>query len=397
MSLRGKAAIVGCGETPVDRLGRRPGEPRKSTAEYLAWAARLALEDAGLTKKDFDGQGLAAIYTANHSQPFWPEEAAGILGITPGVLLGGGNGGASAVSLLGQAAAIVNSGLADLVLCVAAAAPFGEPGRSRAEPADTRDFEMPFGVMGPNCKISLVMSRYMHESGMTPDHFGKIAVTARYHATLNPNAYLRKPLTLEEYKSSRLVSDPIRLYDCVMPANGGKAYIIASPERAKRLRKPPVYLLGWGERHNPSAGPRFRANPLITGITDAGRAAFEMAGVSHKEIDFVGLYDDYVPVIMLQIEDLGFCAKNDREFFARTDFDFKGELPIQTGGGMINCGQPSTAGGMLHVIEAVRQLRGECGARQVSDARIGLVTGLGAVNYGKNFGCTAAAILGREV
>ncbi|MBI2986708.1 MAG: thiolase family protein [Deltaproteobacteria bacterium] len=311
MSLRAKTAIVGCGETPVDRLGGKPGEPRKITSEYLAWAARLALEDAGLTKKDLDGQGLAAIYTTNHSQPFWPEEAAGILGISPAVSLGGGNGGASAVSLLGHAAAIINAGLVNLVLCVAAAAPFSEHGRSRMEPADTRDFEMPFGVMGPNCKISFVMSRYMYESGMTVDHFGKIAVTARYHATLNPNAYLRKPLTLEEYKKSRLISDPIRLYDCVMPANGGKAYIIASPERAKTLRKPPVYLLGWGERNNASAGPRFHANPLITGIRESGSAAFDMADVSHRDIAFLGLYDDYIPIIMLQIEDLGFCEKNE--------------------------------------------------------------------------------------
>jgi acetyl-CoA acetyltransferase len=397
MGLKGRAAIVGCGETPVDRLGGKPGEPRKITSEYLAWAVRLALEDAGLTKKDLHGQGLAAIYTTNHSQPFWPEEVAGILGISPSVSLAGGNGGASAVSLLGQAAAMVNAGLVDLVLCVAAAAPFSERGRDRAEPADTRDFEMPFGVMGPNCKISFVMSRYMHESGMTVEHFAKIAVTARTHATLNPNAYLRKPLTLEEYKNGRLISDPIRLYDCVMPANGGKAYIIASPERARTLRKPPVYLLGWGECNNASAGPRFHANPLITGIRESGRAAFDMAGVSHGDIDFLGLYDDYVPIIMLQIEDLGFCKKNDRAFFEKTDFTIRGDLPIQTGGGMINCGQPSTTGGMLHVIEAVRQLRGEGGARQVADAKVGLVTGLGAVNYGKNFGCTAAAILGKEV
>ncbi len=396
MSLKGKAAIVGYGETPVDRLGRKPGEPRKITSEYLAWAVRLALEDAGLTKKDLDGQGLAAIYTTNHSQPFWPEEAAAILGISPAVSLAGGNGGASSVSLLGHAAAMINAGVVDLVLIVSAAAPYGEHGRSRMETADTRDFEMPFGVMGPNCKISFVMSRYMHESGMTADHFGKIAVTGRYHATLNPNAYLRKPLTLEEYKNGRLISDPIRLYDCVLPANGGKAYIIASPGRARTLRKPPVYLLGWGERINPSAGPRYHANPLITGIQECGKDAFKMAGVSHRDIDLLALYDDYVPIIMLQIEDLGFCGKNDREFFARTDFTFKGDLPIQTGGGMINCGQPSTTGGMLHVIEVVRQLRGEGGARQVPNARFGIATGLGAVNYGKNFGCTAAAILGNS-
>ncbi|MBI1992868.1 MAG: thiolase family protein, partial [Deltaproteobacteria bacterium] len=148
-------------------------------------------------------------------------------------------------------------------------------------------------------------------------------------------------------------------------------------------------------RNNASAGPRSHANPLITGIRESGNAAFEMAGVSRGDVDFLGLYDDYVPIIMLQIEDLGFCGKNDRVFFENTDFTFKGDLPIQTGGGMINCGQPSTTGGMLHVIEAVRQLRGDGGARQVPDARIGLVTGLGAVNYGRNFGCTAAAILGK--
>ncbi|MEK7210219.1 MAG: thiolase family protein, partial [Candidatus Binatota bacterium] len=166
--------------------------------------------------------------------------------------------------------------------------------------------------------------------------------------------------------------------------------------RARTLRKPPVYLLGWGERINPSAGPRYHANPLITGIQECGKDAFKMAGVSHRDIDLLALYDDYVPIIMLQIEDLGFCGKNDREFFARNDFTFKGDLPIQTGGGMINCGQPSTTGGMLHVIEVVRQLRGEGGARQVPNARFGIATGLGAVNYGKNFGCTAAAILGNS-
>ena len=396
MSIRGKTAIVGIGETPTDRLGGKPGEPRKSTAEYLAWAARLAIEDAGLTKKDFDGQGLAAIYTTNHSQPFWPEEVAAILGITPGVSLAGGNGGASSVSLLGHAAAAISAGLCDLVLVIAAAAPFSERGGHRGAHGDTRDFEMPFGVMGPNCKISFVMSRYMHESGMTEDHFGKVAVTGRYHASLNPNAYLRKPITLDDYKKSRMISDPIRLYDCVMPANGGKAYIMTSAERAKTMRKPPVYLLGWGECNNASFGPRYRANPLITGITDAGERAFKMSGVAHKDIRCLNLYDDYIPVVMIQIEDLGFCGRNDKAFFEKTDFTFKGDLPIQTSGGMINCGQPSTTGGMLHVIETVRQIRGEGGDRPVPNIKFGVSTGVGAVNYGKNFGCTAAAILGSQ-
>ena len=123
----------------------------------------------------------------------------------------------------------------------------------------------------------------------------------------------------------------------------------------------------------------------------------EMAGIKHGDISFLELYDDYIIVVYLQIEDLGFCAKGDLGFFERTDFTINGQLPIQTGGGMINCGQPSTAGGTIHLIEAVRQLRGEGDQRQVAGAKIGLVTGLGVLPYGKNLGCCAVAVLGTDV
>ena len=396
MSIRGQAAIVGIGETPTDRLGSKPGEPRKSSAGYLAWAMRLALEDAGLKLRDFNGQGLGVTIPTAYPQPFWPEEVAEILGITPGLLLGGSTGGAGAVSLAGQMSAAISSGLIDVALCIGAAAPFSEHFGGGMQPGDMRDFEIPFGTMGPNSKIAMVMRRHMHQYGTTLDHLGRIAVAGRYHASLNPSAYLRKPITIEDYKDSRLVADPVRLLDCVLPANGGKAYIMASPDRAKTLRKPPVYIRGFGERSNPSYGPRAGSDALVMGVTDAGRIAMEMAGVKHGDISFLELYDDYIIVVYLQIEDLGFCAKGDLEFFERTDFTIKGRLPIQTGGGMINCGQPSTAGGTIHVIEAVRQLRGEGGERQVPGARIGLVTGLGVLPYGKNLGCCAVAVFGKE-
>ncbi|MGH7830575.1 MAG: thiolase family protein, partial [Candidatus Binatia bacterium] len=251
-------------------------------------------------------------------------------------------------------------------------------------------------VMGPNSRIAQVMRRHMHEYGTTAEHLGKIAVTARYHAGLNPDAYLRKPITIDDYKNSRLVADPIRLLDCVMPANGGKAFLMASPERARGLSKPPVYVLGFGERDNPHFGSRSRSDALLMGIREAGRGALEMAGVSHRDVNFLELYDDYIVIVLMQIEDLGFCEKGDLAYFERTDFTFKGGLPIQTGGGMINCGQPSTTGGVLHVAEAVRQLRGEGGGRQVPGARIGIVTGLGAVPYGKNLGCNAVGVLGKN-
>jgi acetyl-CoA acetyltransferase len=396
MSIRNKAAIVGIGETPTDRLGSKPGEPRKSSAEYVSWAMRLALEDAGLSLKDFNGQGLGVTIPTAYPQPFWPEEVAEILGITPGFLLGGATGGAGSVSLLGGMAAAINSGLIDVALCVGAAAPFSEHFGGGIQPGDMRDWEIPYGTMGPNSKIAMVMRRHMHEYGTTLDHLGKIAVAGRYHASLNPAAYLRKPITIEDYKNSRLVADPVRLLDCVLPANGGKAYILASPERAKKLRKRPVYLKGFGERSNPSYGARAGSDALIMGVKDAGKVAMEMAGVKHSDIHFLELYDDYIIVVYLQIEDLGFCGKGDLDYFERTDFTFKGQLPIQTGGGMINCGQPSTAGGTLHILEAVRQLRGEGGDRQVPNAKIGLVSGLGVLPYGKNLGCCAVAVLGNE-
>jgi len=395
MSIRGNTAIVGIGETPVDRLGRKPGERRRTMPEYLTWAARLAMEDAGLEKKDFEGQGLAAIYTTNYLQPFWPEEAASLIGFSPGFSVASANGGASAVSALAQAATAIQSGLVDLVLCVAASAAFVEayPG---VEPRDIADFEVPYGLMGANSSIGLVMRRHMHEYGTTLDALGNIAVTARYHATLNPRAYLRKPLTLEEYKTARLIADPVRLLDCVMPANGGKAFIMASAERAKSMKNAPAFLMGFGEQDNPSYGPRSHSNAVMMGIKDAGARAFAMAGVTPSDMDFAQLYDDYVVIVLMQIEDLGFCKKGDVKYFESTDFSYKGELPIQTGGGMINCGQPSTAGGMIHILEAVTQLRGEGGERQVAKAKTGVVTGLGGLPYGKNLGSTAVAILSND-
>src|ERR687896_774747 len=375
MSIRNKAAIVAIGETPTDRLGSKPDEPRKSSAEYISWAMHLALEDAGLVLKDFNGQGLGVTIPTAYPQPFWPEEVAEILGITPGFLLGGATGGAGAVSLLGGMAAAISSGLIDIVLVIGAAAPFSEHFGGGIQPGDMRDWEIPYGTMGPN---------------------GKIAVAGRYHASLNPLAYLRKPITVQDYKESRLVADPVRLLDCVMPANGGRAYIVASPERARTLRKKPVYLKGFGERSNPSYGPRAGSDALVMGVKDAGKVAMDMAGVKHGDINFLQLYDDYIIVVYLQIEDLGFCEKGDIGFYERTDFTFKGQLPIQTGGGMINVGQPSTAGGTLHIIEAVRQLRGEGGERQVANAKTGLVTGLGVLPYGKNLGCCAVAVLATD-
>ena len=166
------------------------------------------MKTPGLSLKDFQGQGLGVTIPTAYPQPFWPEEVAEILGITPGFLLGGATGGAGAVSLLGGMSAAINSGIIDLALVIGAAAPFSEHWGGGIQPGDMRDWEIPYGTMGPNSKIAMVMRRYMHEYGATLDHFGKIAVAGRYHASLNPLAYLRKPITVQDYKESRL--SPIR-------------------------------------------------------------------------------------------------------------------------------------------------------------------------------------------
>jgi acetyl-CoA acetyltransferase len=392
VNLKGKTAIIGVGETRIDRDVQKPGEAKRSSLEYLATAVRLALADAGLTKNQLNGQGLGIIYSATQPQAFWAAEATDILGISPGMLFAGGQGGASSLALLAQASAAIVAGLIDLALIVAADAPVIERS-DHSSPSYVRDFELPFGVMGPNSMIAPIMRRHMHEYRTSLDHFGKIAVAARYHASLNPDAYLRRPITLDDYKNAPAISDPIRLLDCVMPANGGRAFIVASAERARAGNKPPVYLAGIGEFDNSSYGARAKSDPLVTGISDAGRIAMDRAGVGHSDIDFLQLYDDYIVIVLMQIEDLGFCAKGDIGFFDRTDFTIHGGLPIQTGGGMMNCGQPTTAGGMIHLVEAVRQLRGDGGARQVRDAHYGLVTGLGGIPYARNLNCAAAAVL----
>ena len=249
----------------------------------------LALEDAGLKLERLPRPGSRGHHPDCYPQPFWPEEVVEILGITPGFLLGGVCV-SGAVSLLGAMAAAMSSGLIDIALVIGAARRlFRNISAVASSPADMRDWEIPYGTMGPNSKIAMVMRRYMHQYGATLDHFGKIAVAGRYHASLKPAGIpAQTHRQVEGYRESRLVADPVRLLDCVMPANGGRAYILASPKRAKTLQQEkPVYLKGFGERSNPSYGPRAGSDPVIMGVKDAGKVAMEMAGVKHGDINFL--------------------------------------------------------------------------------------------------------------
>tara|TARA_B100000315_G_scaffold247136_1_gene275446 strand:- start:8154 stop:9347 length:1194 start_codon:yes stop_codon:yes gene_type:complete len=397
MSLRGKAAIVGYGETSFTRANVSRGEPRLSYWEYFSLAAELALENAGMSKKDLDNQGLAIVHPEVNHPLFVGVEVAENLGITTRWMITTSHGGSSGLVSLAQAALAVNSGIVDRVLCIAGDAPMTY-GDTMMLTEHRRDYEKPFGVMGPTSLFALVMRRHMHQYGTRPEQTGKIAVTQRDHAVLNPNAIFRKPISMDDYLSSKMIAEPIRMLDTVMRVNGGSAFIVTSAEEARKICPRPVYLLGFGECDNYYHDTKQLGDVTSTGVGQASRDAMTMAGVARGDINFLQPYDDYTIAVLMQIEDIGFCEKGKGgKFVEETDISYKGELPINTGGGQISAGQPGLAGGQVNLIEGIRQLRGEGGERQIDDARLGMITGIGALQYGRNVGFNSVGILGTEV
>jgi acetyl-CoA acetyltransferase len=396
-------AIVGYGRTPYSRA--KPGEPVLTVDEYIAWAADLALQKAGMSKNDFDGQGLGVSHAEVAHTVNWSAATAENLGISPQVLLRGDQGGASAASLLIRAAAMIRAGIVDRVLVVGADTPLNIPSLAPGlplSPERTRgvywDFQGPFGVMGASAQFALVQTRYQHQYALKDEQLGKIAVTNRFHASLHPGAIYRQPFTLDDYMKSRVLSDPIRLLDCVPIVNGGLAYIVTSAETARTLTDRPVYLLGAGEANNYYHGSRALPDITTTGYAVAAPLAMERAGVTHKDIDFLQPYDDYPFIAMMTIEDHGFCRKGEGgRFVEEHDLRFDGDFPMSTDGGQLSGGQPGGAiGGFMPLVEAVTQLRGEAGDRQVRDARIGIACGFGGIPYGRPGRSCISLILGTE-
>jgi acetyl-CoA acetyltransferase len=197
---------------------------------------------------------------------------------------------------------------------------------------------------------------------------------------------------------SRAFSDPVRLLDCVPMVNGGLAYIVASAESAKAITDRPVYLLGCGEVSNYYSGSRTRPDITVTGFVQAAPEAFKMAGVQHKDIDVFEPYDDYPMIVLMQMEDYGFCGKGEGgKFVEERDLTYAGDFPISTDGGQLSGGQPGGAiGGFMPIVEAATQLRREAGARQVKDASVAAVSGFGGIPYARNARSCITLILGSE-
>ena len=361
----------------------------RSAHWFLARALALLVEAAGVPKARIDGLSAASFTLA-------PDTAVGLtemLGLSPRWLDHVPMGGAAALVALRRAARAVQSGDADMVACLAGDTNHPDSFRSGTASFSrfARDAAYPYGAGGPNASFALITDHYMRTHGATAEDFGRLCCAQRENARANPNALLRKPLSMADYLGARVVADPIRLFDCVMPCAGAEGFLVTRREIAEDLDLPCARLLASIERHN-----AFADDPVqVRGGWAMDRdALWRQAGVAPADIDLLEAYDDYPVVLMMQLEGLGFCAKGEAPEFVRAhDFTVGGSFPLNTSGGQLSAGQAGAAGGHLGLVEAVRQLTGAALGAQVPDARLGVVSGFGMVNYDRGLS-TAAAVLG---
>jgi len=379
--LRDKAAIVGIGETEYTR-----GSGMSHLALLLQAAAR-AIEDAGLRPRDID-----AVVPALNLITF--EDLAVNLGTEDLKYTVATNmGGASALATLLSATTAVACGIATNVLCVAgwngysamrlsalgqaAGAAAGSPVPMSAMISKLRDFEMPYGVFVPAQWYAPMAMRHMHEYGTTSRQMGAVAVACRKHAQLNEKAIMRgRPMTIEDHQNSRMVVSPFRLFDCSLETDGAAAAVVTSAERAQDMKHRPVYIMGVAEGHPvPVDQVAGRRDMFKVGLSYAAPRAFAMAGITPKDIDVAEIYDCFTWSVICQLEAMGFCNRGEGGPFVEGGrIELGGELPINTHGGLLS---QAHILGMNHLMEAVRQLRGDAGEAQVRDAETAVVTGWG--------------------
>jgi len=358
---------------------------------FLGQALEALVQASGIAKDQIDGLCVSSFSLA-------PDTAVGVtqhLGLSPRWLDHIPTGGASGVMALRRAARAVQAGDADIVACVGADTNHVDSFRQTLGSFShfARDATYPYGSGGPNSIFAFITANYMRTYGATREDFGRIAVSQRDNALKNPNALFKKPLPLAEYMAAKPISDPIHLFDCVMPCAGAEAFLVMSEARARDLGLAHVLIRAGIERHN-----AFADDPVM--VRGGWRVdcddLYAQAGVGPADIDFVQTYDDYPVIVMMQFEDLGFCAKGEGPAFVREhSLTFDGSFPNNTSGGQLSSGQAGAAAGFLGMTEAIRQLTDQAGARAVPSARLGLVAGFGMVTYDRCL-CTGAVILGRS-
>ncbi|MBI4292173.1 MAG: thiolase family protein [Betaproteobacteria bacterium] len=380
-------AIIAYGET---KLERRSG---KSPYELASQVAAELLGKTQLTPKDIDGFATT-VPMSECTNPFYSNFCVDYLGLTPRWLQTTDLGGCSAAGSVARAAAAIKAGLCETVMLISADAPSTHMRQSYG--GYRSEFFEPTGIQGPPGAFGLLMHRYMQKYELKFEALGKLAVAQRDGAVLNPNAYEknRVPITVEDYLTARMVSSPLRLLDSVMYCDGANGLIITSTSRAKKMRaNKMVHPVAYAEITNFDCA---NMTPDITesGFSVVGPEALRKAGLSPKDICMFHPYDDFLIAEMLQLEQIGFCARGEgSRFLLDTDVSYKGTLPINTGGGQISAGQPGLAGGGLNLVEGVRQLFGEAGQRQVKKTGNAMVTGIGVIPYGRNWGTSCVLIL----
>ena len=364
--LRGAAAIVGAS------LGGVPMAPGRSALEILGEAVHGALADAGLKLSDVDG-----LFTGSSYHFLAGLSVAEYLGIHPKFCEATMVGGSSYVSHLLTAAMALHTGQCEVALICYGSNQGSGFGKLKSM-AETPLYEAPYEPRYPISSYALAAARHMHQYGTTREDLAHIAVAARQWAQLNPLAYARDPLSIEQVLASRLVSDPLSVLDCCLVTDGGGALVLVRSERARDFPKPPVYVLGaaaatWHRQIGSMP------DLTVTAAAESGPRAFAMAGLAPKDVDVLELYDAFTINTLLFLEDLGFCAKGEGGAFVRNGrIAPGGALPVNTNGGGLSCCHPGMYG-MFLLIEAVQQLRAEAGDRQVPNAEIALCHGNGGV------------------
>lgn len=361
----------------------------KSAHWFIGQALQALVQQSGLAKDQIDGLTVSSFSLV-------PDTAVGVtqhLGVSPRWLDHIPTGGASGVMSLRRAARAVQVGDADVVACIGADTNHVDSFRATlgAFSNFARDASYPYGSGGPNSIFAFITANYMRQYGAKREHFGRIAVDQRSNALRNPHAMFKKPLTLDEYMAARPISDPIHLFDCVMPCAGAEGFLVMREERARDLGLPHVLVRGAIERHNAYAD-----DPVMVrgGWLVDRDELYAQASAKPADVSFVQTYDDYPVIVMLQFEDLGFCAKGEGPAFVQAHrMTHDGSFPNNTSGGQLSAGQAGAAGGFLGMTEAIRQLTGAAGDRAVPDAKLGLVTGFGMVTYDRCL-CTGAVLLG---
>lgn len=373
-SFRGATALIGAADTAVGKL------PGVSATALCAEAAVNAVADAGLTLSDIDG--LITCNSMAEPHMYHAEMMAEYLQIFPRYCVSAGAGGGTTFSVIYQAACAIAAGMCDTVLVSMADSLRTGLTREQAKVMQSSSghpqFETPYGCTVPGY-YALIAQAYLHKFSATPEQFAAVAVSARHHASLNPAAEQQTPITVEDVLSSRLIADPLHLLDCSLVSDGGSAVVLTRADRANDAPHKPVYLLGAGQGH----GHEHVSQALSLTASSArlsGERAFATSGYTPADMNLAQVYDCFTPVVLIEMEDLGFCEPGSAgDFFENKQATLGGTLPVNTHGGLLSHCHPGNPGSMFALTETIHQLRGDAGERQVRDAQLALVHAQGGI------------------